>query len=280
MLRRLIRDVIANIGLAEPAYRVFGLVSRTNPLIVYRNAKYRARLKPRHAPIPPPELRFLIAGSTDIQWFLESGAATARCIADALQADGSDVNRVGALLDFGCGCGRVTRNWETLTQTVIHGTDYNPRLIDWCRENISFASFATNSTEPPLRYGDAQFGLVYAISVFTHLTENLQGRWMTELLRVTRPGGYLIITTHGEHYLPRLSASQRRRFSDGQLVVKNDLKAPGKNTCSAYHPFEYVRRELASNVKIVNFVPSGAIGVPKQDLYVLKKADHKRGPEN
>jgi SAM-dependent methyltransferase len=271
---RLIRDRIASIGLAEPAYRVYELISRSNPGVIYRNAQYRARSTPQDTPIPPPQLRFLVAGSADINWFLEGGEATARCITDALKADRADVDRIGALLDFGCGCGRVLRHWHSLAETRVHGTDYNPRLIDWCREHIPFATYGVNELEPPLRYHDSQFGLVYAISVFTHLTEDLQAKWMAELARVLRPGGYLIISTHGEPYMLRLSASQRKRFRDGQLVVKNNTRAPGSNTCAAYHPYEYVRDALARNMSMINFLAAGAGGAPDQDLYVFRKPEN------
>jgi hypothetical protein len=37
-------------------------------------------------------------------------------------------------------------------------------------------------------YANEQFDLIYAISVFTHLTEDLQHSWLNELGRVKRGG--------------------------------------------------------------------------------------------
>jgi hypothetical protein len=68
-----------------------------------------------------------------------------------------------------------------------------------------------------------------------------------------------------------LNRAERRQFEGGGLVVKNNVNAPGSNTCSAYHPFSYVRDQLAAGLEIVDFQAEGARGNPHQDLYVLRK---------
>jgi SAM-dependent methyltransferase len=128
----------------------------------------------------------------------------------------------------------VTRYWKGKGARVF-GTDYNPSLIRWCRKNIHHAQFETNRLIPPTVYGAGEFDLVYAISVFTHLTERDQISWMGELSRVLRPGGYLLITTHGESLIGGLSEDDRRSFRMGRLVVRN-REASGTNLCAAYHP--------------------------------------------
>jgi len=71
----------------------------------------------------------------------------------------------------------------------VHGSDYNPRLVRWCRESLPFADFRVNGLQPPLPYADGELEFVYAISIFTHLTEALQDAWLQELARVLAPGG-------------------------------------------------------------------------------------------
>ena len=173
------------------------------------------------------------------------------------------------LLDFGCGCGRVTRHFASLGPAV-HGTDLNPALVAWCRRHLSFGHFEVNGLGPPLPFDDRQFALAYALSVFTHLPESLQGAWMQELRRVVRPGGHVIITTHGRHYLGELDEADRRRFASGQLVIRRDDR-PGSNVCGAYHPEAYVREHLSEGFTVVDFVAEGAAGNPYQDLWVLRR---------
>jgi len=68
-----------------------------------------------------------------------------------------------------------------MTSARFHGTDYNPQLINWCKPNLCFAQFEVNGLSPPLVYEEEQFDLIYALPVFTHLPEDLQLAWMSEL---------------------------------------------------------------------------------------------------
>lgn len=267
---RTVRDQVSSLGLAGPAARVIRALSSSDPRVVFANARYRRNGAPDGLSIPPPDLLFLVAGTTNISWFLDGGALAASTVRDAMDRRAVALDGL-AILDFGCGCGRVLRHWQGLGRGRVFGTDYSPRLVEWCRQNLPFTEVGANQLAPPLAYKEAEFDLVYAFSVFTHLTEDLQVRWMTELARVVKPGGHLLISTHGESYSGRLNGAERRRFASGGLVVKNDVGAPGTNMCAVYHPFEYVRGHLLVGLELVEFQPQGALGNPHQDLYVLHK---------
>src|SRR5262249_53918525 len=142
-------------------------------------------------PLPPRRLMVRVAGTADAYWFLRSGRAAYDAIAGHVDLDG-----LSSVLDFGCGCGRVTRYWSDFAGGV-HGSDVSADAIAWCRANLTFADFQSNGLAPPLAAGDQSYDLVYALSVFTHLTAELQLAWRDELRRVLRPGGRLLVTTHG-----------------------------------------------------------------------------------
>jgi SAM-dependent methyltransferase len=159
-----------------------------------------------------------------------------------------------SILDFGCGSGRVIRYWSKLS-AAVHGTDYNPELVRWCQRHLPFATFQVNQTMPPLGYPNDTFDLVYALSVFTHLDEVGQLSWIRELRRIARPGGYVLITTHGPApcYLRSLSPAQQARFHDGQLVI-NEGGPVGSNPFGAYHPESYVRGTLSEGFAVVAYL--------------------------
>lgn len=220
--------------------------------------------------LPSSELIFTVAGTSDVKWFLRGGSLAAESIHEILRRNKIVPDSLSHILDLGCGCGRVIRHLKPLANAQLYGTDYNPKLIEWCKGNLQFAHFDVNDLRPPLRYGNAKFDLVYALSVFTHLPEDLQLRWMDELRRVIRAGGYLLITTHGRYYLDQMDPTEQAQFQCGQLVVRNS-KGAGSNRCAAFHPEKYVRTKLADGFEVLDFIPEGAKGNPMQDAFLLRR---------
>ena len=221
--------------------------------------------------LPPPNMVQLVAGIATAhrfyQRFVDGGAATAQRIGDMLPA----FAELHSVLDFGCGCGRVMRHWRDVDGPRLHGTDYNPYLVEWCAANLPFAEFSVNGLDPGLSFADGEFDFVYSYSVFTHLPEEMQATWLAELVRVTKPGGQLWLTFHGAHAAEALEPGERRRFDAGELVVvlprgEGDY---GTNACAVYHPERLVRDELARDLDVVAYVPGDEKFI--QDAYLLKK---------
>src|SRR5438067_1327238 len=87
-------------------------------------------------PLPPARLRAQIGPShADAREFLESGRTHAGLIRDLLRDSGTSVEDLDAMLDWGCGCGRVLRHWSSLEGPRVFGCDINPKMIEWCRDN-------------------------------------------------------------------------------------------------------------------------------------------------
>lgn len=232
-----------------------------------------ARVKSRFArqlPLPPARLIYLVSGIYDVREFCDGGASANQRIREILAKNGINFGQFEAILDFGCGVGRIIRHWDLNGTTMLFGTDYNSELINWCRKNLPVANFQINKLEATLEYDNEQFDFIYAWSVFTHLRETIQFQWINELARVLRPGGYLYLTTHGDHYLTQLSDAEREQYHQGHLVVLS-VGRDGSNFCNAYHPVEYVRENFGRNFSIVDHVRAGAAGNSLQDVYLLQK---------
>lgn len=251
-MRHTIRNGLERLRLLPLVVALIHVVPALRPSTLRYNLRFR-RAGPDGFPMPPLRLIHLVLGSYDRRAFFETGRDHAEDLQRALQQSGATLEGT-AVLDFGCGCGRVIRHWRHLADVKMTGTDYNPRLLEWCVENLNFADFDVNCLAPPLPYDDDSFELVYALSVFTHLPAELQRAWRDELTRVLRPGGHLVITTHGEAMSARLSASHRQRFSQGNLVVLHPRLA-GLNACAAYHPESYLRGAFAGPLEVAGFFP-------------------------
>jgi SAM-dependent methyltransferase len=264
-LRRSALDVFDKLHLARPAVRAYELALAT-----------RSKLgsEPEAAdglPLPPARLRAQVGPAhADASYFLESGREHAGLIRQLLREDGTPVEELDALLDWGCGCGRVLRQWADLPRTRVAGCDIDSRMIEWCAGNLPFADVAVTDMSPPLPYGAESFDLVYAFSVFTHLTKELQHEWIGECRRVLRPGGYLLISTLGEHYasLDRLTSAELESFRSGDAVVLYERSA-GTSLCSAYHPPQYVRDRLGAELDYVSFREAADAG--RHDLHLFRK---------
>jgi SAM-dependent methyltransferase len=253
-VKRGLLRLLERLGLIRPAFRTWEILQVIVP---------QRRPAVAGPPLPPRRLMVRVAGTADATWFLGSGRAGYDAIAAHVPLD-----EIGSVLDFGCGCGRVTRYWGDFVGSVA-GSDLDRRAVDWCRRNLAFARFELNGLEPPLAFATGSFDLVYALSVFTHLTAELQIAWRDELLRVLRPGGSLLLTTHGRAYLERLDRTDRERFERGELVVRW-AELPGTNLCSAYHPERYLREAFGERLELVELVPEGALGNPTQDLVLFR----------
>jgi SAM-dependent methyltransferase len=164
----------------------------------------------------------------------------------------------------------VLRHWSGLPTTRVFGCDINPKMVEWCNEQLPFVEAAVNELSPPLPYRESTFDLVYAFSVMTHLSEELQHSWMRECRRVLKPGGYLLFSTLGEYFVSRdrLTDDERRSFESGNLVVLYESSA-GTSLCSAYHPAEYVSRELAGDLDAVTFRAAADDG--RHDIHLFRK---------
>ncbi len=264
-LRRNLLDLMDKVHLARPAVQAYELVLAATRGSATRGAETDG------LPLPPARLRAQIGPShADARVFLESGRVQAELIRDLLHESGTSLEDLDAILDWGCGCGRLLRHWSGLGRTHVFGCDLNPKMVEWCRRNLPFAEVAVTGLKPPLPYEDSSLDLMYAFSVFTHLAENLQREWMRECLRVLKPGGFLLMSTMGEYYLSRqrLSESEQQAFRRGELVVLYERSA-GTSLCSAYHPPDYVHQRLANGFELVEFRPA-ADGGP-HDIHFLRK---------
>ena len=103
-----------------------------------------------------------------------------------------------AVLDFGCGAGRTLRHFtEEARSCELWGCDIDAASIAWLEEHLCPPlRVFQNAPDPPLPHPDGKFDLIWAVSVFTHLTDTWS-RWLLELRRVLADDGLLYVTFMG-----------------------------------------------------------------------------------
>lgn len=272
--RHRVKVWLIKLGLYNIIFPLYATLKLRNLGVLYRNYQYSGKNGPDGLAIPPTKLIYQVAGSYEINWFLEAGRYAADTIVEVLAKNNYKLNEMDKVLDFGCGCGRVLRYWKDIDTTEFFGTDYNPELIQWARNNLPFCDFSTNKLDPPLAYPDNSFDLIYTLSVFTHLNEDQQNAWLVELKRILKPGGLLFVTLHGDYYQDQLEGTDKQDYVEGKFVVVNTSVA-GSNFCGAYHPKTYVKNSFSEGFRILDHIEQGARGNPSQDVYLLKLLDQE-----
>ncbi len=239
-------------------------------------------------PLPPDFLRERVSGTTDAQWFDDSGARTYAEWSRALSVAGIDLQNAGSVLDFGCGCGRVLRHLRARNAStqVIYGADVDQEAIAWLNANLpGVVSFALPLTAPSQIPDDA-FDLIVSQSVFTHLPEDIQFGWLSDLHRVTRRGGVVLTSIHGpkvaaEFFRSRLEiagADEAERFltrynvagfyyMQGRTLSEQALP---EYYGAAFHNLKYIEEFwLPGRFSLLAYLPCASLG--HQDILVMRK---------
>jgi SAM-dependent methyltransferase len=214
---------------------------------------------------------------------MQTGVRDAFLIDDLLRRHGVEPDRMEAVLDFGCGCGRVLRHWAGRPGPEFHGVDVSRAGVRWCARNLPFAQVKRIAPEPPLPYPNARFDFIYALSVLTHLPEEGSRRWLSELARVLNPGGLLLFTVHGGAYLEALDESESERFRGGEPVFQGPPKLVGTGQFAAFHPDAYLRDLLPTlGLDLLEAVPhdptdARLVPMPPQDNYLVRRRGRSSG---
>jgi SAM-dependent methyltransferase len=130
-----------------------------------------------------------------------------------LAADhGRPVAACEAVLDFGCGWGRIIRFFEKdLPGSRLWGIDANPEMVALCRRQDRWSRFEEVSPSGPTAFADGTFDLVYSFSVFSHFAEDVHERWLREIHRILRPGGLFLATTRRRDFIEQSVLDRIRR---------------------------------------------------------------------
>jgi SAM-dependent methyltransferase len=105
------------------------------------------------------------------------------------------------MLDYGCGWGRQLRlMYKYIPFDRIYGVDPWDKSIEICHSCRLKGNLAISEYVPTSLPFERTFDLIYAFSVFTHLSERTALRVLSTLRRYIADGGLLFITIRPREY--------------------------------------------------------------------------------
>ena len=217
-----------------------------------KNSATNKAFKKAHsgAKLPPDFILYESFGKLNYDRYYNGGQETAQWLVDII-GNYHDLNNT-VVCEWGCGPGRIIRHLPGILKNkgcTIIGTDYNHDTIEWDKNNLKGISFFENRLAPPLPFETGSIDVLYAISVFTHLSEQMHYAWLEELMRVLKLGGILLFTTHGDSFKDKLMPVEIKLYEEGMLVERSH-STEGKRTYAAFHSPVFVKK-LLSNYRLL-----------------------------
>jgi SAM-dependent methyltransferase len=173
---------------------------------------------------------------------------------------GGALDNQGAVLDFGCGSGRLLGGMN-FGQAPVTGCDVGAPVAAFSKEFYPNFRVVRTDLMPPLPFKENEFGLVYSFSVFSHLTEEVEKAWLEELHRVGSDGCLYLITVQGEWMIEATLEGHEqadiRRTGFGFKKVhgkRNDELDFPEYYESSYHTKQYVYDNWSKWFDIIDMV--------------------------
>ncbi len=230
-------------------------------LLSDRDRRMRARVARHCTPTFPPEELIRSIGESTEMYFYFRGLLHTHFLVGLC-----DFHPAMHILEPGCGPGRNARALGPLLDPDsggYRGFDVSESAITWCKESLTplfpnvqfiYADIYNGYYNPTgaiapkdyhFPYEDESFDIVFLPSVFTHMTRSGFERYLSEIYRVTKPGGRLL----SWHFL-----------MDPSTLEHIKMHRPGM-LYDRYDEVSWVRRDLARPEEYVIYDTTYVLGI-------------------
>jgi SAM-dependent methyltransferase len=150
----------------------------------------------------------------DLEFFARAKARILTRLARSLLGDPTALD----VLDVGCGVG-VSHRFLTTTFRSLYGVDISKELVDVASRMNAGAHYVSYGG-PRLPFESGSFDLAFAMNVLHHVPPRSMPSFVSDLRRVVRPGGVVVVFEHNPlNPLTRI-AVRRCRFDDDCTLLR------------------------------------------------------------
>ena len=222
--------------------------------------------------------------------YVQAGRSGMDAVRRGLEACGRSPAELGAVLDLGCGFGRVLRYMcREVEPERITACDLDRRAVAFCAAELGVKPLVS---EPDLRrVAFETYDLVWSGSLLTHLPESASDAFLSLLPRILRPGGVAVVSFHGEHSLGALGNLYGGDHADEAEEIRREVETCGfsyraygeasvgyertSDYGMAWHRWDYLQRRCvelcADSLEAVTHFPRG--WDDHHDVAVLRRSE-------
>ena len=205
--------------------------------------------------------------------YFADGRRSAVTLHDILVNDlGFHPDRQFSLLDFASGYGLVARHYpRVLPSADVTTCDIHAAANSFNNANIGIATLQSALLPEDFKPGN-KFDVVFALSFFSHISDEFFARWLTKLYSLVDDNGFLIFTTHGQVALGKSLGEDDNHFTPYSEQKDLETKYYGVSYVSPIYVFK-----LLCQMPTYEAPPSRIALFREgfwwsfQDLYVLAK---------
>jgi len=132
-----------------------------------------------------------------IREYLSDGWRTLSELMQLLELADRPLLKTASVLEFAAGFGRFTRHLVKALPGRVTCSDVLPGSTDFLREQFGVEAFES-SHDPEKIMAGKQYELVFVLSMFTHLPQQMWVPWLRAFQRLVKPGGLLVFSVHNE----------------------------------------------------------------------------------
>lgn len=211
-----------------------------------------------------------------------------------LDVAGVPAEAFGAICDLASGPGKVLTALHVSSPARVAAIDVNAEAVRWLRWRLPGVDARVEDPIPPTSFPAGSFDLVVSISLFTHLPEPLQDRWLAEVRRLLTDDGVGVLTVHGTEAFEGFRAGRRPGITQEQIdslhaagpleaasfvfapEVRPARRAPGVDPVwgLSFHSEDYIRSHWGHFLSVQEIRPA-ALNF-RQDAVVVRRSTAAR----
>lgn len=129
-----------------------------------------------------------------------------------------------SFIDVGCGPGETDRFLEGQIGSLT-GVDTSEKMVEVAQERNPWVEYRATSAGGHLPFANAVFDVCFTICVLHHVATSQRAALLMEMVRVTRPGGIVVIFEHNPwNPLTRRAVSGCEFDRDAVLLSRGESK--------------------------------------------------------